>query len=83
MLWGWGFEDGVPDHGQEEGTVEVHVQGGFPDLIPIESRVCVRACVRARMHVCMCTHLWIVNLYDLVRSSGSLVSVSMCILMCC
>ena len=25
-------EDGVPDHGQEEATVQVHVRGGFPDL---------------------------------------------------
>ena len=31
---GWWFvgEDGVPDHGQEEATVQVHVWGGFPDL---------------------------------------------------
>ena len=30
-MWGW-FEDGVPDHGQEEATVQVHVRGGFPDV---------------------------------------------------
>ena len=28
---GW-IEDRVPDHGQEEATVQVHVWGGFPDL---------------------------------------------------
>ena len=26
------FEDGVPDHGQDEATVQVHVWDGFPDL---------------------------------------------------
>ena len=28
---GW-FKDAVPDHGQEEATVQVHVRGGFPVL---------------------------------------------------
>ena len=32
MVWGWWFEVAVPDHGQEEATVQVHVWGSFPDL---------------------------------------------------
>ena len=31
MVWEW-YEDGVQDHGQEEATVQVYVQGGFPAL---------------------------------------------------
>ena len=30
-MWGW-FEDGVPDDGQEEATVQVRVRGSFPAL---------------------------------------------------
>ena len=30
-MWGW-VEDGVPDYGEKEAAVQVHVWGGFSDL---------------------------------------------------